>query len=143
MLEIAVNKTKLILEKDVISMSLKRGKYNKRERQVSKERISITCSSAYLKNKPKERKEERKAKGIDRDVYNRCYIATKIKQYKKAGIKEKDAIEKVIKEEKEVVAQFDYLTKNGLDIRQIFATWANNPHYDTVDKPYSNEDEGR
>ena len=58
-------------------------------------------------------------------------------------MKEKDAIEKVINEEKEVVAQFDYLTKNGLDIKKIFATWGNNPHYATKDKPYSNEAEGR
>ncbi len=116
---------------------------NKRSKIAWKYEISKINQQAKREELKEYLRAEKSQKGIDRDSHNRQYIATKIKQYISEGIKEDEAIEKVIQEEKEVVDQFNYLTKNGLDIRKIFSNWARNPHYGLVDNPFLNKDEGR
>ena len=88
-------------------------------------------------------KKEKREKGIDRDSHNRRYIATRIRTYMAEGMSPKEAVKRVIKEEKEIVEQFGYLTKNGLDIEEIFSNWAQNNHYNYVEKPFVVEDDGR
>ena len=121
----------------------KRKVINKNSKIAWKQQLGNIVSEVYEKERLEKLKKEKSEKGIDRDSHNRKYIATKIRMYKKDGKSEKDAVNKVIEEEKEIVKQFDYLTKNGLDIREIFANWSKNPRYDYVEKPFVDEDDGR
>ena len=67
-------------------------------------------------------KEHQESKSKD-DTQNREKIVKKIIQYVKAGMTKEQAIDKVIKEEKELVEKFEYLTKHGLDLKVCFNNW--------------------
>ncbi len=57
------------------------------------------------------------------DTKNREKVIRKVIQYVKEGMTKEQAIDKVIKEEKELVENFEYLTKNGLDLKVCFNNW--------------------
>lgn len=116
---------------------------NKNSKIAWQQQLVNIASDVREKERLEKLKKEKSEKGIDRDSHNRKYIATRIRTYITEGMHPKEAVKRVIEEEKEIVEQFDYLTKNGLDIRKIFANWAQNPHYNYVEKPFEVEDDGR
>ena len=60
------------------------------------------------------------------DTKNREKVIRKVIQYVKEGMTKEQAIDKIIKEEKELVENFEYLTKNGLDLKVCFNNWVKN-----------------
>ncbi len=116
---------------------------NKRSKIAWRQEISKIQEQTRKKSFSEYLKAEKHQKGLDKDTHNRNYIVTKIRQYIAEGMKKEKAVERVIEEEKEVVEEFDYLTKNGLDIRVVFSNWANNPNHKMVNEPFSNKDDER
>ena len=55
------------------------------------------------------------------DTKNREYVKDKIVEYIKSGLSEEKAIEEIMKDP--IVKEFEYLTKNGLDIKECFKNW--------------------
>lgn len=56
------------------------------------------------------------------DTYNRDYVVRTIVNDMKNGLSEEEALDKIMKDS--IIKQFDYLSKNGLDIRECFKDWA-------------------
>lgn len=69
-------------------------------------------------------KEHQESKSKD-DTQNRVKVIKKVAQYVKEGMTKEQAIDKIIKEEKELVENFEYLTKHGLDLKVCFNNWVN------------------
>ena len=86
-------------------------------------------------------KVEKSNKGLDRDTHNRAYISTKIRQYIEEGMKKSDAVLRVIDEEPEIVKQFEYLERAGLDLRVVFYNWVSGRQGPKVDKTFSDGEE--
>lgn len=68
----------------------------------------------------KERYEQRKNQQTDGD--NRRYIISLIQKNIEQGKTMDEAVEIALKDD--VAKKFEYLTKNGLDIKQCFKNWA-------------------
>lgn len=75
-----------------------------------------------------ERKREQRP-NRDTDTENRKRVMERIEEYRQKGICQKGICQKeavdLIIQDKKVLEQFDYLTKNGLDIRQCILNWSN------------------
>lgn len=56
-----------------------------------------------------------------KDTENREYVQNKIIEYIEKGLSKEKAIEEIMKDP--IVKEFEYLTKNGLDIRICFKNW--------------------
>ena len=56
------------------------------------------------------------------DVKNRRNVQQKIFEYMDKGMTNEEAVDMVMQDE-EIVEQFKYLKKNGLDIKQCFINW--------------------
>ena len=79
----------------------------------------VLAAAKDLPNKHKESKSKI-------DTQNRKEVVMKIIQYVKEGMTQEQAIDKIIKEEKELVKKFEYLTQNGLDLKVCFNNWVKN-----------------
>ena len=58
------------------------------------------------------------------DTQNRKRVMERIADYKEKGISQEEAVD-LIMQDKDVLEQFNYLTRNGLDIRQCILNWSN------------------
>ena len=58
---------------------------------------------------------------VSNDTQNRDYVARTGEKYIKEGLSEEEAIDKLMNDK--IVKEFEYLTKNGLDIRNCFKNW--------------------
>ncbi len=56
------------------------------------------------------------------DTYNRKYVAKTIAENIQNGLSEEEALDKIMKDP--IVKEFEYLTKNGLNLRECFKDWA-------------------
>lgn len=56
------------------------------------------------------------------DNKNRKYVKIKINEYIQSGLSEEEALDKIMKDD--IVNKFEYLTENGLNIRECFRNWA-------------------
>lgn len=65
--------------------------------------------------------DENRTIGSD-DTYNRDYVVRTIVNDIKNGLSEEEALDKIMKDP--IIKQFEYLSKNGLNIRECFKDWA-------------------
>lgn len=65
--------------------------------------------------------DENRTIGSD-DTYNRDYVVRTIVNDIKNGLSEEKALDKIMKDP--IIKQFEYLSKNGLNIRECFKDWA-------------------
>ena len=72
----------------------------------------------------RKRQKERANPNRNTDTENRKRVVERIAEYRKKGITQEEAAD-LIMQDKEVLEQFNYLTKNGLDIRKCILTWSN------------------
>lgn len=70
-------------------------------------------------------KEKKKRLNPNSDTENRKRVMERIAKYRKKGVSQEEAID-LIMQDKEVLEQFNYLTKNGLDMKQCILNWSNN-----------------
>lgn len=118
-------------------------KISKNSKIAWKNQINIITYKTNDKMNRENLIKEKKKKGLDKDSHNRAYITTKIREYINNGLKKEEAIQKVMEEEKEIIKQFEYLEKLGLKLEVIFSNWVNGRARETVNRPFSNEDDGR
>jgi len=68
----------------------------------------------------------RKLKNLEKpktsDAQNRSYVLSKISRYIKNGMSKNEAIDLIMQDE-DILIKFEYLTKNGLDLRTCFTNW--------------------
>lgn len=62
-------------------------------------------------------------KEFSNDTKNRDYVVREEIKYIKEGLSEEKALEKLMNDK--IVKEFEYLKKNGLDIRNCFKNWIN------------------
>ena len=67
---------------------------------------------------------EEKGANPNTDTQNRKRVMERIADYKEKGISQEEAVD-LIMQDKDVLEQFNYLTRNGLDIRQCILNWSN------------------
>lgn len=60
---------------------------------------------------------------LNQDYENRKYVKKKIAEHMEKGMSQEEAVDLIMQED--IVSQFEYLKKNGLDIRQCFLNWTN------------------
>lgn len=83
-------------------------------------------NSSYRIEKERLRKRYQKQKeelNLNQDYENRKYVKKKIAEYMETGMSQQKAVDLIMQDD--IVSQFDYLKKNGLDIRQCFLNWTN------------------
>ncbi len=116
---------------------------NAMRRNFKKYRYSIEDAAKDIvkKQSKKINKLEKRKAGTDRDSHNRAYIVTKIRKYMKEGMEENEAIERVLQEDKEVVAGFKYMENAGLDLKVIFHNWIFSRSDREVYEPFKEENE--
>ena len=66
-------------------------------------------------------KKVRKPCEKSQDFHNRHYVMDKIFEYIKEGKSEEEALDLIMQDE--IVKEFEYLTKNGLNLRTCFSNW--------------------
>ena len=67
--------------------------------------------------------QQRKEAKLDEDVANRENVRRKLKDYLINGKTIEEAANLIMQDE-EIVAQFSYYTKRGIDLKQCFMNWA-------------------
>ncbi len=60
-------------------------------------------------------------KSPNEDQENRRYVQNKIKQYIEQGMQQKEIVEKILNDS--IMEKFEYLTRNGLDIKLCVTDW--------------------
>lgn len=65
---------------------------------------------------------DRESKIYSKDTQNRDYVVRTITSYVKNGLELEQALDKIMKDD--IVKEFEYLRKNGIDIRTCFKNWA-------------------
>ena len=73
----------------------------------------MTKHKKYLEHKPV----------VTNDTLNRDYVVREGVKYIKEGLSEEKALDKLMNDD--IVKEFEYLKKNGLDIRNCFKNWIN------------------
>ena len=58
---------------------------------------------------------------VSNDTQNRNYVVRAGVEYIKAGLSEEETLDKLMNDD--IVKEFEYLKKNGLDIRNCFKNW--------------------
>lgn len=115
------------------------------ERRKRFEDYSVTNSimkKVREKENEKYNKHRRRQVGIDIDTNKRRYVVSKIKQYMEDGMSNEEAINLVM-EEKEIINQFSYLIKNGIDIKQSFRNWTSFLNKNKDKQEHNNDGEAR
>lgn len=92
--------------------------------------ISIDEISQEIFNKRcrEKLKEEREDLKIEQDKKVRKFVRRKLEEYVEEGYSIEEAIN-FIMERKEITEHFSYWTKNGIDIKQMFTSWAREPEH--------------
>ena len=72
--------------------------------------VSRAFSQAYGENKK-----------VSSDTLNRDYVVRTVVSYINKGISMEKALDKIM--EDDIVKEFEYLTKNGLDMKKCFRDW--------------------
>lgn len=65
--------------------------------------------------------EKRRESLQNEDQENRRYVRNKIKQYIELGMQQKEIVEKILNDS--IMEKFEYLTRNGLDIKLCVTDW--------------------
>lgn len=71
------------------------------------------------------------------DTYNRDYVVRTIVKDIKGGLSEEEALDKIMNDP--IIKKFEYLSKNGLDIKECFRDWARRK----IKKPRRNVERSR
>lgn len=74
----------------------------------------------------KERKNQRENLGFEQDAKVRRYTTRKLEEYLEEGLSKEEAVDRIM-QEKGIIKHFSYWTKNGIDIREMFISWINQP----------------
>lgn len=80
--------------------------------------------------------DENRTIGSD-DTYNRDYVVRTIVKYIKDGLPEEEALDKIMNDP--IVKKFEYLSNNGLNIRECFRDWTRRE----IKKPRRNSERTR
>lgn len=91
------------------------------DKKTNKVRARIPGIAMY--HAEKDLRESQKPQ-ISQDTKNRNYVVEKMTEYMQNGLTEDEAVEKIMKDP--IVEQFEYLTKNKIDIRRCFRDWTRN-----------------
>ena len=66
-------------------------------------------------------REEKRKRLPNEDQANRQYVQNKIKQYIEQGMQQKEIVERILNDS--IMEKFEYLTRNGLDIKLCVTDW--------------------
>ncbi|MCI8383661.1 MAG: hypothetical protein HFJ33_02155 [Clostridia bacterium] len=95
-------------------------KHKKTERFVIE-----NINTEIMQKESRQRKQDtRKELNLEQDMKIRRYVRRKIEEYRAEGNSKETTIERIL-EEKGIKQHFDYLTKNGVNLKKCFLGWLN------------------